>query len=332
MMTDKEFFDFIRKNGMTNEKILDFVKEGGQCYLINTRQILEKFKKDGFFSEEITYRLNNIFDDLNITLGQLDLFFHNYENDLKNYLLTGKMNQDTLMLLKNNFYSSNQIARQFVKWINEWANNNQSGIYHLKKENFMKWITCVDEIEFFRCLHCDNYKKKIESTLTDDEDFEFFAENKDIFKKQLYCVLNFDIEKSLEITEEIAKRRTEFNERNSNSYEEEHDFTSLEEIILSRIKEMKKTRTNQLIQLPSDRHAFYMILDYPFSIMLLLLYHGKESKSIDLSSDNIIERTCIGYNATVKENRGCIKEMIDIYEDVVDFEEAWISSLKDKTQ
>ena len=218
-MTNKEFFDFIRKNGMTDEKISDFIKDGGQCCLINTRQILEKFKEDGFSSKEISYRLNNIFEDLNITLGQLDLLFHNYEIDLKNYLLTGNMNKDTLMLLKNNFYSSNRIARQFVKWINKWADDNKADIYYLKKENFLKWITCVDEIEFFRCLHCDNYKKKIESTLTDEEDLEFFKENRELFKRQLYYVLDFEIDKSLEMAEEIGNRRLEFDERKSDSCE-----------------------------------------------------------------------------------------------------------------
>lgn len=332
-MNEKEVFDFIKQNGVTDNQIMDFLNNPEKCYLINTREIAEKFRNNGFYSDEMDDRLNNIFSEFNITLGQLDLLFHNYEEDLKTYLSTGKMDQDVLMLLKNNFYSENPIARQFVKWINKWADAAKSDLYHLKKQNFLKWITCIDEVEFFRCIHCDNYKKKIESTLKDDEDFEFFKEYKYLFKQQLYSILDFDIDKSLELTEEIRQKRVVFDKKkNADSNRNNgYDVMSLGEVILSRIGDLKSTKNNQLIMLASERHAIYMMNNYPFNITMALIYYNcsdEKNRAIDLSSDNIIHKVIVGYNATNKEYKKYIKELVYEYEDLYSHEKALIAQWK----
>lgn len=212
-MTNYEFLEMIRKNGVTNGQLISMMKNPKETYLVNTLQMLDEFRKEGFYSDEIANNLENIFGDLDITLGQLDLLFFNYKDDLKQYLLTRNMNKNTLNLLKNNFYSKNYIARQFVKWINKWADEIKSDLNYLKSQNYLEWILCIDELELFRCFHCDTFKRKIESTLKDFDDIVFFNENKSLFRKQLYHVLNQEISESLEVTQELANRRRIFDKK-----------------------------------------------------------------------------------------------------------------------
>lgn len=98
----------------------------------------------------------------------------------------------------------------------------------------------------------------------------------------------------------------------------------MKKIIFSRIKETRLTRADQIIELETG-YCFYIMNGYPFIIVIKLMYYNSEDNSIIMSEDNIIESVGFGYYDDDKIIKHVIKRLLEIYEDTLAYDTAFIN-------
>lgn len=113
--------------------------------------------------------------------------------------------------LEYEYTSDNPIAAKCIEWIDEWAIKEIEAYYDFVY-GYLRGII-KSNILFKRCTLLEIYIEKIENTLNEPCDFEFFNLYEDLYKDMIVSFANEDYKQNYKITCMLADYRKEFNEK-----------------------------------------------------------------------------------------------------------------------